>query len=312
MLKKILSIGLAALILLSFAGCGSKDDPAAGKDGESEQTKDYSMLEGYVFKLQQQKNPESVLYCYDLETPVGDTMKSHFAKVEADLGVTFEITSHAEEATLQTEMAAGSCTAEVINSSGNNRLFTYADAGLLESYNNYLDTIDYLNSTKYGYPNQLECAMIASEAYAICPTLWPETVSISNGIIIFNGDILTELDLGDPRQYLEDQSWTWDTFLQLITDATHQSGEDKVYGYCTNAIETAHLALLSNGVQTIIKDGESIGTDLTSQKCIDAIEFVQNLYVDYKGYVCGKKDGSKWNIDNFLNGDAVLELAYGN
>lgn len=311
MIKKILAFLLAAFLLLGFAGCGSKEAPEGEKTGEPGQEEDFSELEGYVFELQQEWDPKSMLYTYDLETPIGDTMKSHYAATEAKLGVTFKILQHNEESVLQTEMAAGSCSAEVIESAGNSRLFTYADAGILQSYNEHLDVIDYLHSTKYGYPNQLECAMINSEAYAICPTLWPEVVLVDNGLIVFNEDILSSMDLGDPRQYLEDKSWTWDNFLQLITDATHQEGENTVYGFCTNPTELAHLALLSNGVQTVVKEGDTLVTDLTSQKCIEAIDFVQSLYKDYRPYVCAKYGGSKWNIDNFLNGDAVLELSYG-
>lgn len=309
-LKQIFALLLA--IFMMFVLLTACSEGASEK--EEEETE--KPLLGYEFTILQGNDSSEFLFYFWTDTPLGDKMHDHIAYVENKTGCHISFLGGQGESSLITQVttgiSAGANVAETIRMHGNNCLMTFARAGILLPMSQFPDTIDYLHSDKYGYPAQFEAALVENEVYAICPTRWPmHEMEVDAQVVVFNNGMLQALDIGDLREVKENGEWYWDKFLEVISAATHDEGGRSVKGFCGFANQITRLAMLSNGVGFIARDGESIGTDIYSSKCIHAVEFVQSLYSDYKNCVMQNSSGSVWNIEDFLNEDAALQMVHG-
>lgn len=310
-IKRFAAILFSGCLLFALlTACSGRETASEGKEPEEK------VLDGYTLTVLQGYDSTDYLFYYSTDTPIGDKIRKHIEKVEEQTGCTIGFLGGTGDTALATQVTAsvgaGNHIAEVLRMHGNNCLMTFARAGLLTPMSEFPDTIDYLHSVKYGYPAQLEAAMVSNEAYAICPTFWPmEELEVYSQVIVFNNGILQKLALPDLREIKENGKWYWDLFLETITEATHDEGGRTVKGFCCLQDYVTSLAMLSNGVRFVTLEGDSLGTDIYSSKCVQAIDFVQTLYRDYSDCIMTYSTGSVWKIDDFLNEDCVLQLVQG-
>lgn len=118
--------------------------------------------------------------------------------------------------------------------------------------------------------------------------------------LAFNKEMLQNAGLEDPRDLWEKGEWTWAKFLEyckVLTKDTDGDGVDDQYGYCGFSKETLQGLMFGNGTTlTAVKDGKMV-ENLTSSEVGEVLEFIQKLYIEEK--VCYPYDSAEgaepWN-----------------
>ena len=90
--------------------------------------------------------------------------------------------------------------------------------------------LDITNTEKWGTPNMLLSLVWNNDLYGVLPYAWPELMYSSFGYLIaVNENLVSQFGLGDPREYVEKNEWTWDKFEEVLHDYTRTEGERTVY-----------------------------------------------------------------------------------
>ena len=176
------------------------------------------------------------------------------------------------------------------------------------------DLLDVQNTDKWGTPNMLQSVIWKDDVYAVVPYAWPELMYNSfNDIIAVNETIIGQLGLTDPREYVENQTWTWDQFEECLHQYTHDDGGRTVYGMATHDAYLAVMMFLSNGVTlSEYVDGKVVCGAYTDPGFV-ALERARKIYYETCKDCFHPQD--PWNfvgIDMFVNGEMVMLTAPSN
>lgn len=133
----------------------------------------------------------------------------------------------------------------------------------------------------------------------------PQALNTDGIGMAYNKTMLDELGLEDPQELYEKGEWTWEKFAELAKAATKDNdgdGTTDVYGYGSVWTYTLPQFVLSNG-------GTIAGTlteGLSTTPVVEALEFINRLYnVD--------KSARPWNADDWndnLNAWADGKVAF--
>lgn len=111
-----------------------------------------------------------------------------------------------------------------------------------------------------------------------------ETSSLGTGgrFMVYNKDILAELNLEDPNELYAKGEWTWDKFAEICKAATldtDNNGETDIYGYCGGVANTFQEFLASNNAH-LIKDGTK--ENLSDPAVLETFNFLSKIYYEDK------------------------------
>ena len=128
------------------------------------------------------------------------------------------------------------------------------------------ELIDYQNTDKWGTPNMLQSMLWNDNLYGVVPFAWPELVYRTPGhLLAVNEDLITALAQPDPREYVENDQWTWDLFEDKLEEYTFNNNGTQVYAL------RCHLAYFS--INFFLSSGVALST-------IDHGKVVCGLYTD--------------------------------
>jgi hypothetical protein len=82
----------------------------------------------------------------------------------------------------------------------------------------YGDYIDFTNTEKYGAANIAEVNSFNGSIYGVSPITWIYKQPRSIGLTVFNMDLVSTYGKANPREYLEKNEWTWETFEHVVDD----------------------------------------------------------------------------------------------
>lgn len=287
-IKKIVSLLILCMILLSI-GCGSQvDDMNSINESIPENTA--IDLGGYKCNIYQSAAAGGTIivenpFFYKEDTLFSDLMIARINTIQNDFNclITFEYFNEMINPTIARETATGSSGAEILITIAGTDPATMAYAGLLYPLNEVSSIIDYENTDKFGSTGELECAMYNDIPYSITAALLPEKQNFgAQPIGVFNGTLITDYNLTDPREYIEQKKWTWDTFEQCLKDYYIKDGETEVKAFAMSNFVFTQAAMLNNGVELVKKDGDSLISGISSNNAIAAIEWQQKLLKEYK------------------------------
>lgn len=139
--------------------------------------------------------------------------------------------------------------------------------------------LDIYDSEKYGMPNMLLSLMWNDDLYGVLPYAWPELLYTSFGYpIVVNEKLISQYGHEDPREYVENNSWTWDKFEEVLQEYTHTEGERTIYAMGTHGPYYAMMMFLSNGVGVSdYIDGQVVCGAYTEQGT-EALERARKIY----------------------------------
>ena len=94
------------------------------------------------------------------------------------------------------------------------------EAGLFEPLSQVSDIIDYRNSEKWGNWKVLEQSVWDGEIYGVVPVQWPEVEMSEGYLFVFNEKFAGLLGQPDPREYIEDRSWSREILGEMMLTYT--------------------------------------------------------------------------------------------
>lgn len=129
-------------------------------------------------------------------------------------------------------------------------------AGVITGIKSLGGIIDYNDSEKWGNRKHLFALCYEDDVYGVFPISWPLLTQSQFGYpLVVNEDIVSQLALPDPREYVETDAWTWAQFRKCIEDYTViESGEVKIYGFSTTESAYVEMFTRSNGDRMVGRD----------------------------------------------------------
>jgi ABC-type glycerol-3-phosphate transport system substrate-binding protein len=303
MLKRFLLLFIVVLLTFSFTGCNSGRD--AEKDAGNVEEAVQIDLKGEEFIILQD-TPLSGYFRYKEDTLFSDEALKRMNDTAASLNCKLtlqELTGGFEGAAkaILNSLAVGEAPGDIYygDSAG---IVSAAKGGGLLPLTDMSEIIDLNNTVKFGTANLLEMMMFDSKPYAVVPALWPDRLPGVSELLVVNNDIVTgKLGLPDMREYIENKTWDWVKFEEMIKACTFDDNGTQIYGIAIDKPILAELAILNNGAKLISENDGLYTTELTSDKTIDALTWAAKLCNDNKD--CFAKGQV---TDAFLNKQAAM------
>ena len=167
--------------------------------------------------------------------------------------------------------------------------------------------IDYRNTDKWGTPNMLQSLMWKNELYGVVPYAWPELLYTAFGYpIMVNESLIAQYAHDDPREYVENGTWNWDLFEEVLHEYTHKEGENTIYGMATHDAYFAMMMFLSNGVTlSEYQNGEVVCGAYTDPGFV-ALERAKLIYRETCRDCFHPDDNTSNVVTNFKMGNCIL------
>ncbi|MBQ2881065.1 MAG: extracellular solute-binding protein [Clostridia bacterium] len=305
MLKKL---AVLLLLIVLLASCAQEQVELPDFLGNSN---DFVVkYNGHILKLYQDYDEEEYVIVYkDENSPQSDALLNRIKEIENKYDLVIERTDKGSDDTIDyyiKAIAGDSCEAELLFRDNGKSTWFWADAGVCIPFTEFPDIIDLSDHDKYGSPGVLEAAMVDGKPITVQPGYWPGFQGVECFYLAYNKDKISSLGLTDLHEYYENETWTWDTMLELFDDAESILFEDDVL-FTAHAGYLLNTVLYSNGFDFIdVIDGEP-RFNLFSDDCINSLEFFKDLNSRYGDKVI--INSSRWNIKKFAEGKSLTAMA---
>lgn len=177
---------------------------------------------------------------------------------------------------------------------GNDDLYTFYNIGILTPFEE-IGVKDH-EDIKFGIPSLLVEGTFGGIQYGITNYLGDSIPSIS-GFITINMDLLENLNMDDPHEYVEKGDWNWQNFRTVLQQGTFNDGEIDHVGLLGDSmlggVAAFFPATIANGGY-IIKEVDGVyKTGIFESNAIEAMEFMTGLVEDGLMHIQG---GTAWDI----------------
>ena len=227
MLKKL---AVLLLLIVLLASCAQEQVELPDFLGNSN---DFVVkYNGHILKLYQDYDEEEYVIVYkDENSPQSDALLNRIKEIENKYDLVIERTDKGSDDTIDyyiKAIAGDSCEAELLFRDNGKSTWFWADAGVCIPFTEFPDIIDLSDHDKYGSPGVLEAAMVDGKPITVQPGYWPGFQGVECFYLAYNKDKISSLGLTDLHEYYENETWTWDTMLELFDDAESILFEDDV------------------------------------------------------------------------------------
>ncbi len=293
--KKTLSLAFAGIFSVSvLTACGESASLIPFLE-------DYSGdldLDGSVFSIADIVSEEGATFLgYKENTVLYDAALQRFADIEKELNCEIEL-DDVKEGVLFAKVIANACTNDIFYGA-HGAIQDLAQGGFAEPVTNYLDIIDVNNYEKYGTPSVQECNAFGGELIALSPLSWLYKQPTALELLIFNMDHVDRYGKTNPREYIENGIWNWDTFENVISDYYVNEGDIEISSLVCRPMDLLKLFILGNGVTLTIKDETgAIKPNFGSSEMMEAIDFYSRLRTEYKENI-DAEDSWEYLVDSF-------------
>ena len=311
-MKKLLSSMLLVLFVLLAACSGNADQENLNVNNEEINSLPEIDMGGYECKILQDDQPNNP-FRYVETTEFADLALKRVSEVETAFnckisyeygGWDIEIVNYVVS-NVMGQVNVG----EIYYSSLHNTAGRIAAGGGLYPLTELKDIIDYEDNEKWGGANFLETVMHESVPYAVAPMYWPLKQPPMCYIIVVNEDLIQQLALNDPREYIEQKNWTWETFENLIISIPNELNGRPLSAMVENPTQIAKMAIFGNGVVVIKQEGESFVLNIDSPDSIEALNWAMGLAKEHSDkFYQGMKNTGSWEerIQPVIDGEAVM------
>ena len=169
--------------------------------------------------------------------------------------------------------------------------------------------LDVENVEKWGTPNMLQSLLWEDDLYGVVPFAWPDLLYGGTGhLIVVNENLVSKLAQPDPREYVENFTWNWDKFEEILPLYTYQDAGRTIYAINSHDAYFAMNMFLSNGCTlSAYENGEVVCGAYTEAGRV-ALERAKEIYmetcVDYFYPDTGATN------EYFFTGDVVMTVAW--
>lgn len=168
-----------------------------------------------------------------------------------------------------------------------------------------LDVIDYDDM------HWSNIAKDASEYQGKYYSVTPNGVDNNRGGIFWNKTLFDELGLPSLYELHENGEWTWEKMMEIADQATSDidnDGETDIFGFASQDRDLAWQLMYTNGHTPIVKTSNGIEMDISSPAAIEALEFYENVFMNYDHAIREWQEGDEWNylFTEFANGNIAM------
>lgn len=297
--KRLLSVSLAGLLMLSVCACGKGGDASGGSKGSGKEEK--IDLNGHEITV--------AAWWDDLPSAdsADETEKLRYARMkelEQEYNCTFksvvvEQTQIAQN--LRAAILSGDVFADII--------FMRADSTdqFMDS-DVFLPVGDYIDLTARQYNQSI------NKQYTINGKIYAFSTYENNieSLIFFNKDVFARVGLAEPYELVKNKKWTWDVFKDYVAKATVTSASGSapdVYGfYGVNHGTAVTQVLASLGTEFVHKDDKGVYTSaLGENSLVSGLNFIREMNTTWSGIYKPAKDAS-WSdpAQKFMDGKVAM------
>ena len=252
-MKKIIAVFiLSALLLMLTFSCSNTNGERFDLDLE-ENSNFGSDLGGLTFNfvmMQDYFMEGDSLLGFMGNTVFSDLAKQRIEDISTGLNVDFQI-KYVNDAAQEALMAAqaGISTIDAIQDESFDLIYVIRAGALANLANLSPESLNYRDEAKWGTPDMLLSLMWNGGLYGVLPAAYPMLIYNScGGLLVIDMNKVRTLGLGDPREFYENGTWTWDTFKQVLVDYTHKNNSgETVYGLLTADSWFIRSFVIANG-----------------------------------------------------------------
>ena len=179
-------------------------------------------------------------------------------------------------------MMSGDYVSEVIFTSGPT---AFIKAGFYHRLDSVEEYLDYTDAAKVGTIGLLEQGIYHGIPYAVTPAAWPGKQTVTSfGVFIVNENLVSRYGLVDPRDYVENREWTWDTFERILPEYNIDDGSVQA-----NAVNITWSILdfaMMNGAD-YVKENEdgTIVAALDSEEIRETFDWCARVFTEHEDSV---------------------------
>lgn len=183
-----------------------------------------------------------------------------------------------------------------------------------------LQDMPYIDLTKPWYDqNSIEQLSICGKVFCTTGDMLIMDDEATLGIL-FNKQIAEDYNLGDLYEIVKSGKWTLDLMTKMATDVSEDLDNDGKMGYedqygLTSEELNTYACMVGCGVQAVVRNGDELEFNVTSEKFIDAFEKSVKMNRDYditihSAKISGVSDAYADVIDPaFVSGRIFFNLA---
>lgn len=275
-MKKSFSIFLLiAMFFTLFTACsGESKTPEDKVPVETTTVKD---MGGAVFTL-----GSIDLHEFKIDTAVsgpGDKMMARYAEISNAYNCTIDFVQTEgtnESGEVITMIAAGRKVPDFYDMKAVSVYDLYKE-GLLQNYKE-LKNLD-ITSTRWGTEAFLKQVNYGDGIYGIWPNDWDNPVPQMGDILLMNNLMLTAGNVTSPYELLEQGTWTWNTFSDMLKQLTVVEESKTVYGLASHTKDIlVNTAIYSNGGEKVKLVNGKYVFGYTDANALEAINWTKSLF----------------------------------
>ncbi|MDF2686528.1 MAG: extracellular solute-binding protein family 1 [Clostridia bacterium] len=310
-MKKIFSFLLLTLICFSLLACSA--EPSIQEDIQQEEPA--VDMDGYEFLILQEYKVVDP-FGYKETTIYADEMLARFDRLEQKYNCLINVSNDGGgDADLlkyvQANLSVGENIGEALYAVNSNMNAVFAYAGYLYPLTDVKEFLNYENSEKFGSAKLLEMSMLNSIPYTVYAVSLPEKVeaAIVFSIFVINENLIKNYNLTDPREFVEQGSWSFDKLTEILPTYHIKEGELEYKALGTTKDYFVKNAVLSNGVKYIQMVDDVISTDIYTDKAINAINYAKNVFDLYSDDLMIEPNyWTKQVLNAFKRGELVMGM----
>jgi len=315
---KRLAVVCAFFMLLSFCVSCAAEEIVEIPEFESEvSTAD---LAGYNFNIVQLSSTSGLVnhiedgnpFGYVATTTFADAVLKRFSDVEQEYNCKINLeTETSSRDNIVLAMLAGTYFGESIFSSDIQVMDSFAGSGVFLPISG-LSAINLSDADKWGDFSIMEMNAYKGEIYGVTPMYWPLRQPHAINVIVSNLSLVNKYNLFDPRENVENGTWNWDAFEQLVSTYYIVDAEKIYTAMACRYFDFVKLCVFGNGVNILYtnENGETV-SDIYSQKASDAFAWAKYIWTNYKSNFQYSDASPEWTwiADNLINEDCVTALS---
>jgi len=309
-LKKLLALGLAALMLLPLAACATGDNnPESqesvtqnqneGENGnmdyvcELPESLDYKDEEVYIMYIKKSGRDDELVSEGLGNGIISDAVYERNLAVEADLGVKLCFVDQSGDLVAQTAITklvqAGDTTMDIFT------IGTYCavDPAISGCYLN-LANLEYIDLSKHYWTQDYNNMMTFTSENKQYLATSPAALSLFRltYLTIFNRDLFNERKIPDLYETVANGDWTLEYQLSLIedtwvdTDGDGKNSKDDFYGFITGTCISVDAYCVASDIHLVVRDEDgylAYNSDKV-ESLVDMAEKVNALYQNQGTY----------------------------
>lgn len=301
---RFVAILLSAVVLLcSCQGSEPEVIPEYSVDIESKDLGGFELYWGFAKSGSDEEN----VFGYIPGTALADAAYERMIEIQNNFNCTINM-EYGDFGTVNSNMQAyvmsGSPHYDITTNEGY-VLVNSVRAGYLTGLSSLIDVS---NTDKWGTPGMLQSMLWKDDLYGVVPYAWPELMynSVSYPIVV-NEDLVSQYGHEDPREFVENGTWNWDKFEEVLHAYTQQESERTIYAMAIHKPYYTIGMFLSNGTAFNVYGENGVTNGIYTPEGIEALERAVRIYKETCSD-CFHPDDAHGGagVDWFVNGDIFM------